>query len=409
MNGHFLPGLDVLAGSRRNWIKGKRIGLVSHPAAISSQGAPATEVLLKANAKITALFGPEHGFFGTETAGHPVKSNVHPQLKIPVYSLYGSTRKPAPEMLDKVDALVFDLQDLGVRTYTYVSTLRNILDAAAQSGKEVIVADRPIPLPRIIDGPMLDPKFASFVAGIPAPMCYGMTPGEISLLLKHDLNLEVDLKIAKMQNYSRQSRREKDWPPWIPPSPGIRSWETGYCYPATVFSEALPVVNIARNSNLIFQVFSIPGIKSKVLCKILNRLNLPGVNFYSHPYKLELPRTPQQSEAATFPACSRGTLLPRSSNIFDGVRMVVHNPDLFHPVTTSIFIISTIQKIGGVDLVWKHKGTRENFFDKLYGTNQVRLALQAGEPPKEIIRSWQRPLAKFNSVRRRFLLYADKL
>jgi len=378
----FLPGIEVLAGSKRKWIKGKRIGLVSHPAAVSSHGAPATEVLLKANVKLAALFGPEHGFFGTETAGQPVKSNTHPRLKIPVYSLYGSTKKPTPAMLAGIDTLVFDLQDLGARPYTYVSTLRYILETAAQAGKEIIVADRPIPLPRIIDGPMLDQKFSSFVGCIPAPMCHGMTPGEISLLLKHDLNLQVDLKIVKIRNYFRQSRREKDWPPWIPPSPGIRSWETAHCYLATVFGEALPAIDIGRNSNLIFQVFSVADIKSEKLCRQLNSRHLPGVSFHSHPYKAE-----------------------NNLKIFDGVRIAVHNPDIFHPVATSVYIIAAIQKISGIEFVWKHKGTRQDFFDKLYGTDQVRLALQAGEPPQSIVRSWQKPLAEFNAVRRRFLLY----
>lgn len=382
MYARFLPGIDILVDSKRKWLKGRRIGLVSHPAAISSQGAPALHVLLNAGARLTALFGPEHGFFGTETAGEPVKNKIHPQLGIPVYSLYGKYRRPTPAMLGNIDTIVFDLQDLGARPYTYVSTLRYVLEAAAQEKKEVIVADRPIPLPRIVDGPMLDDKFSTFVGDVPAPMHYGMTPGETAPWLKHVLALDLDLKIVKMRGYFRQSTRGENWPPWIPPSPGIRSWETGYCYLATVFAEALPAINIGRNSNLAFQVFSAPDIKGHVLCKHLNRQHLPGVVFYPHQYKIN-----------------------DDNKIFEGARIAVGNPDAFHPVAAGVAIISTIQKIGGLEQLWRHTGTRADFFDKLYGTDKVRLALQAGETAETIIRDWQGATRAFGPIRKSFLLY----
>jgi uncharacterized protein YbbC (DUF1343 family) len=382
MHTSFLPGINVLAKFKKSCLKGRRIGLVSHPAAVSFNGAPSLQVLLNAGARLTALFGPEHGFFGTETAGEPVRTKIHPQLGIPVYSLYGKYRRPTPAMLGNIDTILFDLQDLGARPYTYVSTLRYVLEAAAQEKKEVIVADRPFPLPRIVDGPMLDDKFSTFVGCVPAPMCYGMTLGEISPWLKQTLSLDLDLKVVLMRGYHRQSRRGTDWPPWIPASPGIRSWETGYCYLATVFAEALPAINIGRNSNLAFQVFSAPGVKSNVLCKYLNRQHLPGVVFYPHPYKVT-----------------------GENKIHDGVRIAVHDPDRFLPVSTSVTILATLQELCGLEKIWRRPETREDFFDKLYGTDKVRLALQAGEPAATIIRSWQGPLRAFKSVRKLFLLY----
>lgn len=382
MHASFLPGIDVLVGAKKNWIKGRRIGLVSHPAAVNSSGAPSAQALLNAGAGLTALFGPEHGFFGTETAGEKVKNKIHPQWHIPVYSLYGKTRRPTADMLCDLDVIVFDLQDLGARPYTYVSTLRCVLEAAAQAQKEVIVADRPVPLPRVIDGPMLDEKFSSFIGSVAVPMHYGMTPGETALWLKHAFALDLDLKTALMRNYYRQSRRGETWPPWIPPSPGIRSWETGYCYLATVFAEALPTVNIGRNSNLAFQVFSAPGIQSHALCKYLNRQNLPGVTFYPHPYKVG-----------------------NEKEIYDGVRIAVYDPDCFHPVAAGVTILAAVQKLGNFDLLWRRPGTREDFFDKLYGTDRVRLALQAGESPRSISRGWQTSLSAFQLERKPFLLY----
>jgi len=382
MDLNFLPGIDVLAKFKRNRLKGRRIGLVSHPAAVGSSGAPSFQVLLNAGTRLTALFGPEHGFFGTETAGEPVGNKIHPHLGIPVYSLYGRNRRPMPSMLENIDAIVFDLQDLGARPYTYVSTLRYVLEAAAQAHKEVIVADRPIPLPCVVDGPMLDEKFSSFVGCVPAPMHYGMTPGETSLWLRQSLSLDLDLTVVPMRGYLRQSGREKNWPPWIPSSPGIRSWETGGCYLATVFGEALPAINIGRNSNLAFQVFSLPDVKGHVLCEYLNRRRLPGVAFFSHPYKTN-----------------------DNDKIYDGVRIAVYEPDRFRPVATSIAILVTAQKLCGIKKIWRQAGTRADFFDKLYGTDQVRIALQAGEQAGNIVRRWQGPIRAFNSGRKSFLLY----
>lgn len=386
MSTRFLTGIEVLTRFKKNLIKGRRIGLVSHPAALSFRGVPSAQLLREAGAKLTALFGPEHGYFGVETAGEPVKNNIHPQWRIPIYSLYGKTRKPVPDMLRGIDVIVFDLQDLGARPYTFVSTLCYVLEAAAESNKQVIVADRPIPLPRMVDGPILEEKFSSFVGFIPAPMHYGMTPGETAVWLKHVLDLDLDLKIVPMRGYNRQSARGPDWPPWIPPSPGIRAWETGYCYLATVFAEALPAVNIGLNSNLAFQVFSAPGISGQALCQWLNRRRLQGVSFYPHPYKIG-----------------------HEKEIRDGVRIAVHNPDRFCPVTTSVFIIATLQKLGGFDLIWRRDGTREDFFDKLYGTDQVRLALQAGEKPQAIIRGWQSSSTAFKLSRKPFLLYNSEI
>lgn len=382
MHSRFLPGIDVLAGSKKNWIKGRRLGVVTHPAAVSSRGAPAAQLLSDAGARLTALFGPEHGYSGTETAGVPIKHSVHPKWRIPVYSLYGKTSRPTAAMLGDVDTIVFDLQDLGARPYTYVSTLRNVLQAAAQTQKQVIVADRPIPLPRVIDGPMLDPQFASFVGSVAVPMHYGMTPAETALLLRHALKLDLDLKVVPMRNYYRQAARGADWPPWIPPSPGIRSWESAYCYLATVFAEALPAINIGRNSNLAFQVFSAPGIESGALCERLNRQKLAGVHFYPHPYRVG-----------------------NEPDVFDGVRIAVYDPDHFHPVAVGVAVIAALQRLGGFDLVWRSPGTREDFFDKLYGTDKIRRALQAGESARGISRDWQDALSAFRLARKHFLLY----
>ncbi len=399
---HFLPGIDVLLTRHRHWLEGKRIGLVSHLAAVDSRGMTSAERLWrdrtpvrKRTLKLCALFGPEHGFFGLGDAGEKLLNQRHPEWGIPIYSLYGATRRPTPAMFKNLDVLVVDLQDLGARCYTYVATLRYVLEQAAVMGKQVIVADRPIPLPRIVDGPMQTPAFESFVASVRAPMHYGMTPGETALWLKADLGLDVSLRVARMQGYARDPARGAGWPPWIPPSPGIRAWETGQCYLATVFCEALPLIDYGRATNLVFQVFAAPWMKSAPVCEWLNARRLPGVAFYAHPY---LPGRASPAESGKTTAVT----------MFDGVRLTVTDPGAFQPVYTGIAIIACLQELYGVRKVWQHAGVREEFFDKLYGTDAVRLALQAGVAPEKIRQAWVKTQRAFGPSRASSLLYLER-
>ena len=381
----FQPGITTLLEKHRSWIAGRKIGLLSHPAATNSSGASAVELLLATGGiRLVCLFGPEHGFFGSAPAGEAVRGRIHPCWHIPVHSLYGKNRRPTPAMLRDVDTLIFDLQDLGARPYTYVGTLRYLLEEAARHGKEVIVADRPIPLPCVVDGPLLSPSFESFVASLPVPVSYGMTPGETALWLQHAMIPEVTLKIAPMQGYRRDPTRNRDWPPWTPPSPGIRSWESAACYPATVFCEALPAVDYGRGSGLPFQLIGSPWMKSRAVCEHLLDLRLPGVEFYPHAYQP--------------PSCT-------SSCLFDGVRIVVTNPKLFRPVLTGISILAALQRLYGQRRIWKVPGTRPDFFDKLMGTDSVRNSLLAGEAPRSIEARWRRDSAAFCRSRKAVLLY----
>ncbi|MBI2441910.1 MAG: DUF1343 domain-containing protein [Lentisphaerae bacterium] len=380
----FLPGIDVLLSQHRHWLKGRRLGLVSHLAAVDARGMTAAERLWRERAfKLTALFGPEHGFFGLGGAGETLGHGRHPDWKIPVYSLYGPTRRPTPAMFKNLDVIVVDLQDLGARCYTYVATLRYVLELANALGKEVVVADRPIPLPRIVDGPMRDNALESFVASVNVPMHYGMTPGEMALWLKAELGLALPVRVARMQGYARAARRGADWPPWIPPSPGIRTWEAGQCYLATVFSEALSAFDNGRGTSLAFQVISTPWMKSERVDERLNALRLPGVAFYAHRYK-------------TAAGAARA-----------GVRLAVTDPGIFSPVYTGIAILAGMQELYGFERIWQAKGSRPDFFDKLYGTATVRQALQDGAAPEQIRRSWLKPLKDFARSRAESLLYPN--
>lgn len=382
----FAPGISTLLSSHRDWVGGQRVGLISHPAAVDANGASSAQLLMDTpRVRLCALYGPEHGFFGGALAGELVASRRHPAWRIPVHSLYGSRRKPTPRMLRDVDVIVFDLQDLAARPYTFVSTLRLVLEAAAEQGKRVVVADRPVPLPSCVDGPVMHPPFESFVAALPIPMFYGMTPGEAALWMQRNLHIEVDLRVAPMRGYRREPRRGRGWPPWVPPSPGIVSWETAESYVSMVFLEAFPGVDHGRAMGLPFQVFGAPGLDGSAVCRLLNARQVPGAIWHPHV-------------AALRDAAGR----PRFAT---AVRITVTDPAAFMPVSASVHMLHALQETCGRARWWSQPRARPEFFDKLYGTDRVRLALQAGALPRDIARSWEAGLSAFAPTREEVLLY----
>lgn len=385
MNAVFQYGIDTLVLEHAEGLAGRRVGLVAHPASAGADGVPSAERLRAAGVELACLFGPEHGFSGRGGAGENIAHRQHPDWHIPVYSLYGETRRPTAEMLRDLDVIVFDLQDLGARPYTYVSTLRYVLEAAAEHGKTVIVADRPSPLAGVVDGPMLEPEYGSFVGAVRTPVAYGMTPAETALWLQRDLGLRLDLRLAPMLAYRRAFARPAGWPAWIPPSPAIRTWECGLCFPVTVFFEALPAVDHGRGTATPFQLCGAPWINSELLCERLNALELPGVRFAAESYRAM-------------------TGLYEGQPVH-GVRIEITETARFQPVHTGVAVIRTLQELYGRERLWAEKGTRPDFFDKLMGTASARLALQSGEPASVIAASWENGISAFRETRAPCLLY----
>ncbi len=383
MRRSFLTGIENLVYNKSQWLKGKKIALLSHPPALTSDGLHSAELLYRRFGKnLVALFGPEHGFFGTGGPGVPLETERHLDFKIPIYSLYGACRKPTPEMLAGLDVIIVDLQDIGARCYTFGTTLRYILEAAQQNDIEVIVADRPIPLPNIVDGPMLELD-ENFVAALPVPMCYGMTPAELALFLKMKFRMEVKLRVATMKNYHRTPYRNASWFEWVPPSTAIRSWEAGWCYLATVFSEAVVSVDVDRQGNMAFRVFGADWMESRKVCNALNRLKLDGVSFHPFPYY--------------------SVALKQRIN---GIRISVNEPDNFYPVKTSIAIIATLQKLYGKKRLWDIPEEKKRWFDILYGTTCVREAIEKNQSICQIASTWRLKLRKFQRERALCLLYS---
>ncbi len=384
----FCPGISTLLAEQRECLAGKRIGLVSNAASIDSLGCSTAELLWRdRQIELVALLAPEHGYFGTLGAGKKCSYARHPEWGLPIFSLYGKARKPSAKMLKNIDLIIFDLQDIGARCYTYVSTLRNVLEAAAELGKEVIVADRPVPLPRVVDGPLLQKGFESFVAHVRTPMSYGMTPAETALWIQHELGLDLELGLALMKGYQRDGRRGVNWTPWFPPSPGMRSWESAMCFPATVCFEALGSVDHGRTTNLAFQVLGSKWMNGTGVTECLRRRELPGVQFYAHRYAVA------------------GSML--GDRVMDGVRMSVTAPHHFRPVLTGLTIVACLQELYGVDQVWAKKTARPEFFDKLFGTDEVRESLMAGEDASAIAAAWPEASGPFMLARSQCLQYGE--
>ena len=384
----FRFGTDVLLEERREWLTGRRIGLIAHPAAVASDGRP-TAVHLRANRtwRLSALFGPEHGWHGRAGAGERCASGRHAKWNLPVHSLYGKTRKPTRAMVRGLDTLVFDVQDLGVRCYTYVSTLRLAMEAAAEYGLRFIVADRPVPLGAACDGPRPDPAFASFVAAVDTPFVYGLTPGETARWLRDALGLDLDLRVAPMRGYARESRVGKPGMRWIAPSPAIRSLAAAQAYPVTVCFEAFGGADHARRTRFPFQAVAAPWLRARDTAEALTDARLPGIRFQPCAYA---------------PAGGRSPRWP-------GVRLRVTDPVALRPALAAVTLTSVLARRHGKDRLWAPaQGGRPEFFDRLFGTDAVRLALLDGDSPARIAARWKKDLQSFRIARRMHALYKQK-
>jgi len=380
-------GMDILLERHVRLVRRHRIGLLSHQAALVRSGATSAQALHKvAGSNLRALFGPEHGFSGAAAAGQKTSSSIHPDWNIPIHSLYGEMRKPAAEMLEGLDLVICDLQDLGVRCYTYLATMANMLEACREAGVEMVVTDRPVPLPEIIDGAMPQPSLLSFVAPCNLPMVYGMTPGETALWLNRGADQEKLLRVISMHDWKRSSSVIRgDQGEFMPPSPGIKSRETALAYPATVFCEALPGIDCGRGTNMAFRVLGAPWLEAEKFCRHLSQFSLKGVDF--HPYRYT------------------AAVKPYAGRELDAIRISVTNPAQFKPVECSLLVLRELTQCYGYGRVWRHKGVRLRWFDKLYGDSQVRKQLIDDVPLTHIYKGWQIDRKEFVEARERVLLY----
>jgi len=381
-------GMDILLERRLNLLKGRRVGLLSHQAALVRGGATSAQAMHRAiGGGLRALFGPEHGFSGIAAAGEKTYSSRHPDWNIPIHSLYGDMRSPSLEMLSDLDVVVCDLQDIGVRCYTYLATLFNMYKACRSAGIEMIVTDRSVPLPCVVDGPMLKEELTSFVAPCKLPMVYGMTPAETVRWISQAEQSSFQPVVIPMSGWKREHSLCYDIKAggFMPPSPGIKSVESACSYSALVFSEALPGLDCGRDTNLAFRVFGAPWMEGERFCALLNRLKLEGVFFHPHRYM-----------------AAAGNWKGRE---LDGIRIAVSDPRRFQPVECSLHIIREVGRCYGDSRLWRCKGVRQIWFDKLYGDSNTRSDLKTGRSLTRIFKRWEKDNAGFLTDRRKILMY----
>ncbi len=374
-------GLEVLASTGFAGLEGKRVGVVVNPTSVSSGLQPLPDLLrLAPGTQLAAIFGPEHGASGSAAAGEKIADSKDGDSGVPVYSLYGDTRRPTKAMLDGLDVLLFDLQDIGVRTYTYLSTLVEVLIAAREQGIEVWVLDRPNPLGgEIVDGPMLEPGQESFVGAHTIPLRHGLTLGELALLVNEERSIGASLRVVKVEGWSRGQLAGETGLPWVPPSPNIPSGETALLYSGFVLVEGTSLSE-GRGTAQPFHLAGAPWLDARRLSAALNALSLPGCIFRA------MEMTPTSSKHQGQPC--------------QAVQTHVTDPRFFSSARAAVALLWQARRLHPKELTF-----RSEFFDRLAGTPHLREAIEAETPLDEIFASWEPGLEEFRKRRERYLIY----
>jgi len=354
------PGVEVLLEEHLDLLKGKRVGLITNPSGVNSHMESTVDLLYNhPDIDLVALFGPEHGVRGDVTAGYKVDDFVDPKTGVPVYSLYGKTRKPTPEMLADVDVLIYDIQDIGSRAYTYIYTMALSMEAAAEQGKQFIVLDRPNPLGgNLVEGPVLDPEFSSFIGLYPIPFVYGLTVGELAQLFNTEFGINADLTVVPLKNWRRDMTGDETGLEWVITSPHIPHSKTALFCAATGCIGELHTVDIGIGYTLPFELIGEEWINADELSAELNSYRLPGVYFRPIHYK-------------PYYFTREGTQL-------QGVQIHITDVGKFEPMTTQIYILCAIRKLYPEQPIFETQ--RTGMFDKAMGTDRVRREIREGKP-----------------------------
>jgi len=369
-------GIDVLQKNDFDLLKGKRVGLVTNQTGVNSTGVK-TRLILRKHVNLVALYTPEHGLDGTEKAGVDVRSRRDPLTGLKAYSLYGDTRKPTPEMLAGVDVLVYDMQDIGCRSYTYISTMGKCLEACAEQGKEFIVLDRPNPLGgNRVEGMGMDPKWISFVGQFPIPYVHGMTVGELALMAnaKGWMGPKANLQVVRMHGWSRSMTWPMTGLRWVPTSPNIPLPMSPHYYVITgVVGELAGGLDQGLFSPRAFQILGAPWVKPDMLWYLRTKCR----DFEVDPYQTS------SGPGVIFhvPADGRGNLC-----------------------AASLFTLAACNQESHGAIFSRASGEKLNLFYKVYGSDTIRREL-ATKRPEQIIASWEPFLEQFRAERQPFLLY----
>ncbi|MYL45821.1 DUF1343 domain-containing protein [Virgibacillus halodenitrificans] len=380
-------GVEILLEEQKSLIEGKRVGLITNPTGVDQDLNSIVDLLHNdPDVDLTALYGPEHGVRGDAQAGEYVEYYLDDETGLPVYSLYGKTRKPTPEMLEGIDVLLFDIQDVGTRFYTYIYTMAYAMEAAQENDIPFIVLDRPNPLGgHKVEGPVLDPDYASFVGKYPIPLRHGMTVGELAELFNEEFQIDADLKVVKMNGWKRNMYYDDTGLEFVLPSPNMPTLTTAIVYPGAALIEGTNVSE-GRGTTKPFELIGAPFINGTDLAAELSKKNLPGVKF----------------RAASFtPSFSK-----HSGKLSHGIQIHVTNKKAYKPVETGLHIVKTIHDMYPEDFAFRAENSSGiSFFDNLIGNGWVREAIESGSSVKEIQKQWKHELKDFEKLRKDYLLY----
>ena len=388
--------MPIILGSERllasGSLDGRRVGIVCNPASVDAGlRHVADRLAADPRARLAAIFGPQHGF-RSDVQNNMIETRhgVDDLRRVPVYSLYSETREPTADMLRDLDVLVIDLQDVGVRIYTYIYTMANCLKGARRHGLKVIVCDRPNPIGGTqLEGPVLVPGNESFVGMYPIPMRHGMTIGELARLFNEHFGIGADLEVSTMDGWRREMYFDETGRTWILSSPNIPTFDTTLVYPGTVLFEGTNVSE-GRGTTRPFELVGAPWIIAERFAERMNQRGLPGVFFR--------------------PVLFEPTFHKHAKQGCGGCQIHVLDARTFRPVETAVALLEAFRNEGSGQFTWKDPPYEyeyeRNPFDVLAGSPLLREQIEAGVAASEIARSWEQPVSEFAKLRAQFLLYS---
>lgn len=382
----FLLGVENLFRNHLDLLKGKKLGLLTNPSGVNRQLESTADLLFRhPDLNLTTLFGPEHGIRGAIHAGEKIDSEKDPETGLPVYSLYGKTRRPTEEMLRNVDVILVDIQDIGARSYTYIYTMAMVMESAALHNKEVVILDRPNPMGGLrVEGNVVHNGYFSFVGLYPLAYRHGMTIGELAKLFNSEFDINCTLTVIPMLNWKRDMYWSDTGLLWVPTSPHIPHWKSVLFYVATGTFGELHTLSEGVGYTSPFEMAAASWIEADTFADSLNALKLPGVIFR--------------------PIHFRPYYLRDKGKICQGVQLHLTDVRAFQPFITGLHIMKTAMTLYPGQDLFKNRN-RLGMFNKVMGSDQIMKGLKAGKSVTQLEQEWQEELTDFLKIREKYLIY----